>query len=252
MLRRSNLVIRRVHLNRLLSKRGVMTRSQANAAILAGRVSVNGRVLRDPGRPVDESARIALDAEATAARTWRTILFHKPRGVITTRDDPEGRETIYDVLGGVGRGLIPVGRLDRATSGLLLLTSDTDLADRITDPRNAVLRVYVVSVRGRITHDDCDRLERGVSDRGGPIKADKVALRKPSGRESHLVVTLSEGKNREIRRLFEAIGHPVTRLKRVALGGLSLDDLAPGEWREVSEAEVCKLLPARRGDRKGV
>ena len=216
----------------------MLTRSQANAAILAGRVSVNGRVVRDPGRPVDESAHIALDAEATTTRAWRTILFHKPRGVTTTRSDPEGRETIYDVLGDAGRGLIPVGRLDQATSGLLLLTTDTHLADQITDPQNAVARVYVVSVRGRVTRDDCDRLEQGVSDHGEQIKADNVTLRKPSGRQSHLVVTLREGKNREIRRLFEAVGHPVTRLKRVALGGLSLDDLAPGEWRELQESEV--------------
>ena len=221
----------------------MLTRSQANAAILAGRVSVNGRVVRDPGQPVDESARVALDAEATATRVWRTILFHKPRGVMTTRRDPEGRETIYDVLGDAGRGLIPVGRLDQATSGLLLLTSDTQLADQITDPKNAVSRVYVVSVRGRVTPDDCDRLEQGVSDHGERIKADKVTLRKPSGRESHLVVTLREGKNREIRRLFEAVGHPVTRLKRVALGGLGLDDLAPGEWRELSESDVRKAFP---------
>ena len=234
---------RRVHLNRLLSKRGVLTRSQANSAILAGRVSVNGRVVRDPGQPVEESVRIAVDAEATITRPWRTILFHKPRGVMTTRSDPEGRETIYDVLGEAARGLVPVGRLDRATSGLLLLTSDTHLADRITDPGSAVSRVYVVSVRGRMTREDCERLEQGVVDNGEPIKADTVTLRKPSGRESHLVVTLTEGKNREIRRLFEAVGHPVTRLKRVALGGLALDDLKPGEWRELKAADVHRIFP---------
>lgn len=232
---------RRIHLNRLLSKRGVLTRSQANAAILAGRVSVNGRVVRDPGQPVEASARIALDAEATTTRPRRTILFHKPRGVLTTRADPEGRETIYDVLGEAGRGLIPVGRLDQATSGLLVLTSDTQLADRMTDPRSAVPRVYLVSVRGRMTREDCERLEQGVVDNGERITPDQVTLRKPSGRESHLVVTLNEGKNREIRRLFEAAGHPVTRLKRVALGGLALDDLKPGEWRELHEADVRKI-----------
>src|SRR6478609_7512729 len=106
-----------VHLNRLLSKRGILTRSQANAAILEGRVAVNGRVVRDPGKPVDESARIEVDAQKTRAQPWRTILFHKPRGVLTTRQDPEGRTTIYDVLGDAARGLIPVGRLDWATSG---------------------------------------------------------------------------------------------------------------------------------------
>src|SRR5689334_2710719 len=111
----------RVHLNRLLSKRGVLTRSAATSAILEGRVAVNGRIVRDPGRAVDAlSARIDLDGQPTGRRAWRTILFYKPRGVLTTRHDPERRLTIYDVLGDVATGLVPVGRLDQATSGLLL------------------------------------------------------------------------------------------------------------------------------------
>jgi len=232
-----------VHLNRLLSKRGILTRSQANAAILAGRVAVNGRIVRDPGKPVDESARIELDARATKAQPWRTILLHKPRGVLTTRRDPEGRTTIYDVLGEAAVGLIPVGRLDWATSGLLLLTTDTQLADRLTDPRNAIPRVYVVAVRGRVKHEACEQLERGIIDKGQQMQADEVVLQKSSGRESHLVVTLTEGKNREVRRLFKALGYEVTRLKRVALGGLTLGDVPPGGWREVSEPEMRRAFP---------
>lgn len=240
----------RVHLNRLLSKRGILTRSQANAAILAGRVKVDGRMIRDPGKPVDRAARIELDAQPTATRAWRTILFYKPRGVITTRRDPEGRRTVYDVLGEAGEGLVPVGRLDQATSGLLLLTSDTRLADRITDPRYAVPRVYVVSVRGNATPDICQRLETGIVQRGQRWRADRATLRKSSGRESHLVVTLTEGKNREVRRLFEAVGHEVTRLKRVAFGALTLGELAPGEWRDLTEPEVRQVFrqrPAKAG-----
>jgi len=239
---------RPVHLNRLLSKRGILTRSQANAAILAGRVAVNGRIIRDPGKPVAQSARIDLDAEATKAQPWRTILFHKPRGVLTTRHDPEGRTTIYDVLGEVARGLSPVGRLDWATSGLLLLTTDTRLADRLTDPGNAIPRVYAVTVRGKVTPENCEKLQRGIVDKGEQLQADDVVLQKSSGRESHLVMTLTEGKNREIRRLCEAIGHPVTRLKRVAFGALTLGDLAPGAWRELSESDVVSAL--RRTDER--
>lgn len=237
----------RVHLNRLLSKRGVLTRSQATAAILAGRVAVNGRVVRDPGRPVDPaSARIVLDGQASSERRWRTILVHKPRGVLTTRRDPEKRTTIYDVLGEVAEGLVPIGRLDQATSGLLLMTTDTELADRITDPRHAVPRVYLVAVRGRVTADECARLEQGIRDAGEALKADAVVLRKASARESHLTVTLHEGKNREVRRLFEAIGHEVTRLKRVALGPLTLGDLKPGEAKELSEGEMRAAFPTRK------
>jgi 23S rRNA pseudouridine2605 synthase len=240
----------RVHLNRLLSKRGILTRSQANAAILAGRVTVDGRVIRDPGRPVESAARIELDARPTGTRAWRTILFYKPRGVITTRRDPEGRRTVYDVLGDAAEGLVAVGRLDQATSGLLLLTSDTRLADRMTDPRYAVPRVYVVSVRGKATPDICKRLEEGVVQRGQRLSAERVLLRKSSGRESHLVVTLTEGKNREVRRLFVAVGHEVTQLKRVAFGALTLGNLAPGEWRELAEPEVrqaFRMGPAQAG-----
>jgi 23S rRNA pseudouridine2605 synthase len=232
--------------NRLVSKRGILTRSQATAAILAGRITVDGRIVRDPGQPVSESARIELDAHETTVRAWRTILFHKPRGVLTTRRDPEGRRTIYDVLGEAAQGLVPVGRLDLASSGLLVLTSDTQLADRITDPHNAVPRTYVMTVRGAVTRESCDRLEQGVLDRGERLTANNVTLQKSSGRESHLAVTLTEGKNREVRRLFRVIGHEVTRLKRVALGALTLGDLEPGEWRELSESEIRSAFPATR------
>jgi 23S rRNA pseudouridine2605 synthase len=241
---------RRVHLNRLLSKLGVLSRSQAVAAILDGRVSVNGRVVRDPGTPVDPlSARVVVDGRRATGSSWQTLAFHKPRGVVTTRRDPEGRPTIFDVLGAAGRGLAPVGRLDMATSGLLLLTSDTALLDWLTDPRHAVPRTYTVSVRGRVTPEACARLAEGVRDRGEWLKAGEIVLRKASGRESHLIVTLHEGKNREIRRLFKTAGHEVTRLARVAFGGVALGALAPGGWRHLSEAEVRSAFPALAAER---
>jgi 23S rRNA pseudouridine2605 synthase len=231
-------------LNRALSKLGLLSRAQATDAIRAGRVRVDGRVLLDPlQRVAVDGARIAIDDAPQERVAWRTILFHKPRGVVTTRRDPQGRKTIYDALGDAGRGLIAVGRLDLATSGLLLLTTDTDLAHWITDPANGVPRVYVVTVRGRVTETEVERLQDGVDSRGERVRAHAVTLRKASGRESHLTVELREGKNREVRRLFEAIGHEVTRLKRVALGGLDLGTLAPGAWREVSGDELSASFP---------
>src|SRR5262249_48824539 len=144
-----------VPLGRALSKLGVLSRSQAIAAVLAGRVSVNGRVERNPAALVaPERTRVLVDGEPAAPAVWRTILFHKPGGVGTTRSDPEGRRPVFDVLGDVGQGLIAVGRLDLATSGLLLLTTDTRLADWITDPAHAVTRLYAVTVRGRIVEID--------------------------------------------------------------------------------------------------
>ena len=228
----SEFLIMRIPLNRALSKLGILSRAQATGAIRAGRVRLDGRIVADPARlVVPERSRIALD-EATQSRVgWRTILLHKPRGVVTTRRDPDGRQTVFDVVGGDARGLHAVGRLDLATSGLLLLTTDTQLANWITDPANAVPRVYVVTVRGAVTMRELESLGA------------RVTLRKASARESHLTVELRSGRNREVRRLFEGIDHEVTRLKRVRFGGLELGALEPGEWRDVTRAEARAAFP---------
>jgi 23S rRNA pseudouridine2605 synthase len=155
------------------------------------------------------------------------MLFHKPRGVVTTRRDPEGRPTIYDVIGDAACGLVPVGRLDMASSGLLILTSDTQLANWIADPANAVPRVYAVTIRGAVTPDVA-----------AGLPAARVVVRKASHRESHLIVELRQGRNREVRRMFEAVDREVTRLKRVSFGGLELSDLEPAGWRELSKDDV--------------
>jgi 23S rRNA pseudouridine2605 synthase len=182
-----------------------------------------------------------VDDQPVGRARSRTIALNKPRGVVTTRRDPEGRPTVYDVLGDVGSWLAPVGRLDAATSGLLLLTNDTRLAAWLTDPANAVPRVYTVTVRGRVPEEACRRLEAGLIDRGEWLRAVKATIRKASSRETHLVVELAEGRYREVRRLFAAIGHEVTALSRIAIGGLQLGNLAPGKWRELSLTEIQKL-----------
>jgi 23S rRNA pseudouridine2605 synthase len=133
--------------------------------------------------------------------------------------------------------------LDLASTGLLLLTSDTKLASWIEDPKHAVPRIYIVSVRGRVAPDAVLKLMAGIGSGANSLQAHAVTLRKASGRESHLIVELREGKNREVRRLFAAVGHEVTRLKRVALGGLSLGDLAPGTWRELTREEIRAAFP---------
>jgi len=221
-----------VPLNRALSKLGIMSRAQATDAILGGRVRVDGRLVRAPSTPVNpETARIELDGRRARKAAWRTVLFHKPRGVVTTRSDPEGRRTVFDVLGEAGEGLVAVGRLDLATSGLLLLTTDTRLADWLTDPANEVPRLYVVTVRGRVNAED-------VRDLAGTI-----TIRKASDRESHLLVELREGKNRQVRRMFERMGREVTALKRVRFGAIELGTLQPGDHREVLRKEMSKAFP---------
>lgn len=218
--------------------------------IRAGRVAVDGRPATDPLAPVvPERIRLEIDGRPKERPRPVTILLHKPRGVVTTRSDPEGRRTVYDCLEGLDVHVVPVGRLDAATTGLLLLTNDTRFADRVTDPRNQVPRVYLVTVRGELTDAEARSLEAGLEDEGEILAARSVAVRKRSRRETHLVVELTEGKNREIRRLLAAVGHEVTRLKRVSFGGLELGDLQPGQWREVGEEELRVAFPEMSGKR---
>jgi 23S rRNA pseudouridine2605 synthase len=223
-------------LNRALSKLGILSRSQAIEAIREGRVRVDGRTISTPATlVVPERVRITVDGMRRTRALSRTILLNKPRGVVTTRRDPEGRRTVYDVVAPAER-LVPVGRLDLATSGLLLLTNDTKLADWLTDPSNAIPRVYVVTVRGRVTEEMAGRLEN-------PVEGLELRILKASNRESHLIVQLCEGKNRQVRRMFESIDREVTRLKRVRFGGLELGSLEPGEFRDVSLDELRQAFP---------
>ena len=227
----------RVALERALSKLGLASRSEARRLIRDGVVTVNGRSVTDPLAAVSpERDVIVVSGERAAVRAWRTIAFHKPRGSVTTRRDPGGRPTVFDLLGDEADGLIAVGRLDLATTGLLLLTTDTQLAESLTNPANAVVRRYVVTVRGEVSDDGCAALERG---RDG-LRAASVTVKKRSRRETHLIVELTEGKNREIRRLFASIGHDVTRLLRVAYGPIELGTLQPGHWREVTADEFSR------------
>jgi 23S rRNA pseudouridine2605 synthase len=231
-----------VSLERALSKLGMASRTDARVLIAGGRVTVDGRAVRDPLRPVvPERVAIAIDGEAREQAAARTVLLHKPRGVVTTRRDPEGRATAYDLVRAAGPHLQAVGRLDLASSGLLLFTTDTRLAAALTDPAHAVPRVYVVTVRGAVDDEAVARLARGLPLDGGIVAPRRVTVRKRSGRETHLVVELVEGRNREIRRLFAAVGHEVTRLWRVAFGGIELGTLPPGRWRDLTAAEVARL-----------
>jgi 23S rRNA pseudouridine2605 synthase len=234
-------------LNRALSKLGLASRSDARGLIAGGRVTVDGRLVRDGREPVDlDRARIAVDGVA-ATRTARVVIaLHKPRGVVTTRSDPQGRPTVYSLLKDAPARVVPVGRLDLATTGLLLFTNDTRFGDWLTDPRSEVSKVYLVTVRGRVTEEDVAHLQAGVQDGDQTLAPTAVTVRKASNRESHLVVTLTEGKNREVRRLCGAIGHHVTRLRRVQIGGLELGTLRPGAWRIVDPAELARAFAAYR------
>jgi 23S rRNA pseudouridine2605 synthase len=233
-----------VPLERALSKLGLATRTQARQLILAGEVRVDGVLIEDPLALVwPERVRLEIGGKRVEQAAPFTLALHKPRGVVTTRSDERGRRTVYDFLAGAPPHLVPVGRLDLATSGLLLMTNDTRFSAWVTDPENGIPRRYAVTVRGEVSEETARALERGVEEGGQHLGARSAALRKRSRRESHLWIELDEGKNREVRRLFEAFGHEVTRLKRVAFGGLELGDLEPGQWREVPGEELRAAFP---------
>ncbi|MGB2715294.1 MAG: pseudouridine synthase [Vicinamibacterales bacterium] len=234
---------KRVRLDRAISKLGLASRSEARRLITAGKVLVGGRQIVDPATEVlPQQADIRVDGRAVPPCHERTIILNKSRGVLVTRRDPEGRPTVFDLLGPDGPTLVAAGRLDMATTGLLLLTTDTQLAEWLTNPANGIIRRYVVTVRGALSDDSANQMTHGIAG----MRAAAVRVRKRSTRETHLLVDLTEGKNREIRRLCEALGHEVTALKRIAFGSLGLGDLQPGEWRDVTREEVAQLRTTER------
>jgi 23S rRNA pseudouridine2605 synthase len=234
----------KVPLVRALSKLGYASRSQAYELVRAGRVEVNGHVATDPAlRVAPGLTRIQISGADVEPVPWICIALNKPRKVVTSRGDPEGRATVYDFIADLSTRVVPVGRLDFASTGLLLLTSDTQLADWLTDPASGIVRRYVVTVRGELHDASVQMLKAGVRDRGETLTAAAIDIIKRSKRETHMIVELTEGKNREIRRMLKGAGHEVTRLKRIAFGGIELGNLAPGKWRHILADEMHAAFP---------
>lgn len=206
--------------------------------MLAGRVRLNGVVVRDPERWVRLGVdRLEVDQERVAAQRKLYLALHKPVGYVTTRSDPEGRKTVYDLLGDVGRWVAPIGRLDRDTSGLLLFTNDTDFAARLLDPTSHVEKRYRVEARGRIDDEALEWLRRGVELSDGRTLPARVELLRRSKERTLLELSIVEGRNRQVRRMLEAVDSKVLKLARVAFGSLELADLAPGAHRELLARE---------------
>ncbi|MBM3817507.1 MAG: rRNA pseudouridine synthase [Acidimicrobiia bacterium] len=246
----------RVRLQKALSQAGVASRRAAEKLIAEGRVSVNGATVREMGTKADPAADdIRVDGRRIkAAERLRYILLNKPAGVVTTRSDPQRRPTVIDLLAGVREYVYPVGRLDYDTEGLLLLTNDGDLAAALTHPRHGVERTYEARVAGMPDHEALERLRKGIPLDGkrtlpaqvvllakGPAKAGHYVREK---RDSVLLITIREGRNRQVRRMLEAVGHPVDKLKRVKIGPLSDRMLKRGEWRDLKADEVRALKKA--------
>jgi 23S rRNA pseudouridine2605 synthase len=224
-----------MRLNAYLARAGVASRRGADELIKAGRVRVNG----EPGQLntfVEARDTVEVDGRAVAPQALAYVLLHKPAGVVTTVRDPQGRPTVVDLVGHEAR-VVPVGRLDADTTGALLLTNDGPLAHRLAHPRYGVEKVYVADVEGDPGEDALRRLREGVELEDGPSS--------PAGarrlRRGRLELTLHEGRNRQVRRMCEAVGHPVRRLHRSRYAGLTLEGLEPGAWRELSAGELALL-----------
>jgi 23S rRNA pseudouridine2605 synthase len=242
-LKKSNLPKGKVPLERALSKLGIASRTQARELICSGKVSIDGIIKKNPLHLVTpEKIKISIDGKQFEKAKSVVLMLHKPRGVVTTRSDEKGRPTVFSLLKNNSENLHAIGRLDLATTGLLLLTNNTKLSAWLTDPKNNVPRTYIVTVRGLMTEEQIELLKNGIMDEGEKLQASGLSLRKASRKESHLTIELTEGKNREIRRMFLAIGHEVTKLKRIAFGGLNLGSLEPGESRKISTDELNKAF----------
>ena len=233
-------------LERVFSKAGSGSRTDARGWVRDGRVRVNGKVERNPDRWVDlEKDRITLDGKPIRAAAREYILLYKPKGYLTTYRDPGGRPTVYDLISDVGTWLSPVGRLDLDTSGLLLLTNDTDFAEHATNPDHKVPKTYQLKASTLLTDEQLEQLRRGVDLSDGPTRPALVTRLRDSGKYTHLELTITEGRNRQVRRMIEAVGSKALKLVRTAIGPVRIGDLPIGKWRRLTDKEIKALGAAK-------
>ncbi len=233
-----------MRINAYLARAGVASRRGADELIRAGRVTINGRPagFSDVVRSGD---RVELDGRAVALQRLAYVLLHKPAGVVTTARDPYGRTTVVDLVDYPAR-IVPVGRLDADTTGALLLTNDGTLAHRLAHPRYGVEKVYEVAVDGVPDEADLARLREGIELEDGPTAPARAQLLGRQANGARLELVLHEGRKHQVKRMCEAVGHPVVALHRSRYAGLGLGGLHPGEWRELSAAEVESIRAACR------
>lgn len=230
-------------LQKIISRAGITSRRHAEEMILEGRVSVNGRIIRELGTKADpEKDHIKVDGKLINPKQTKTyILLNKPKGYITSLRDTEGRPTVIDLIRNVKTRVYPVGRLDYDTEGLLLLTNDGDLAHAIMHPRKEVSKTYQVKIKGILEDRDIEKLRRGIKIEGGLTAPADVKKLRRTNQNSWIEMTIHEGRKRQIRRMLERIGHPVLKLKRVRIGFLDLKGLETGKYRYLTTEEVSRL-----------
>jgi len=230
----------------VLSKAGIGSRTQARSWIHAGRVTVNGRVVENPDHWINfRRDRIAFDGKPLRVQERVYILLYKPTGYITTFRDPEGRPTVYDLIGDVDTFVSPVGRLDQDTSGLLILTNDTQFAERLTNPEHKVRKTYLVKCAGVLSDEALEQLRRGVELKDGPTLPALVRRVRDSAKNTHIEIAITEGRNRQVRRMIEAAGSKTLKLVRTAIGPIQIGDLKIGAWRTMTPEEITAVSRPR-------
>jgi pseudouridine synthase len=233
-------------LDRVLSKAGLGSRVEAAEWIGQGRVSVNGRVVRSPEHWVNpERDQVRFDGRPLEAADKIYVLLNKPTGYLTTYRDPQGRPTVYELLKEYEQFLSNVGRLDLDTSGLLILTNDNDFANYVTSPESHVPKTYLVKAAGLLIEEQLESLRKGVELADGPTRPAKVERVRETARQTFLSITITEGRNRQVRRMIEAIGSQVLKLVRTAIGGIELAGLPIGMHRRMTGDEVRALYPLK-------
>lgn len=234
-------------LERVISKAGLGSRTEARRWIHQKRVRVNGRVVENPDHWVDmERDRVQFDDAPLERRKRVYVLLYKPTGYITSYKDPDGRPTVYELIKDIETFISPVGRLDLDTSGLLLMTNDTQLAEAITNPDSHVPKTYLVKASKVLTDEQLQQLRDGITLADGPTRPAQVVRLRDSGKYTHFEITLTEGRNRQVRRMVEALDAKVLKLVRVQLGSLRIGQLQIGRWRELTPDEVLSLDPTHR------
>ncbi len=232
-----------VRLQKFLSQAGVASRRASEAMILSGQVAVNGRVIMELGTKVDPDVdQVTVDGVHITPAPPEWIALNKPPGYLTTRHDPRGGRTVYDLLPERARGLFYVGRLDRDSEGLILFTNDGDAANNMLHPRNAVERIYQVEVGGTVPKRLADKLRKGVRLEDGMARAHKARVFDEVDGRTRVEVSLLEGRKREVRRMFDVAGYPVRRLLRLQYGPVELGSLPIGEWRALTQEEIDDIL----------
>ncbi len=233
-----------VRLQKVLAAAGIASRRASEILIDEGRVEVNGQVVAEQGRRVDPAKdTIRVDGiRVPPPRRHQYFVLNKPRGVVSTMDDPEGRRTLADYLPRKSQRLFHVGRLDTETEGLILLTNDGEFAHRMAHPKFEVPKTYLAEVAGVVEPRTLRRLEKGLRLDDGPVKPDKVKIVTRAQNRTMLNITLHEGRNRIVRRMMDSVGHPVDRLARIRIGPVRLGQLPVGETRELSRDELGALL----------